>query len=79
MIYISYFAICAAARFSKVYVNENGWRCLGDVPGVVTNFTVQLAALPLKNIDLWHSCTTVSEQRLFFSFCNNLCLILIVL
>jgi hypothetical protein len=65
MVYISYFAVCAAACFSKIYVNENGWRCLRDVPGVVTNFTIQLAALPLKNIHLRHGCTTVSEQRHF--------------
>jgi hypothetical protein len=54
MIYIAYFSLCAAARFSKIYVNEYGWRCLGDVPGVVTNFAIQLAAVPLKN-DLFYN------------------------
>jgi hypothetical protein len=65
MIYISYFAVCAAAHFNKIYANEYGWRCFGDVPGVVTNFTIQLRALLLKNIDFYRSCTAVSEQRHF--------------
>lgn len=79
MIYISYFAVCAATHFSKIYANEYGWRCLGDVPGVVTNFTIQLSALLLKNIGFCRSCTAVSEQGHFLLSCNNLYLILIVL